>query len=126
MNHNNGLNNYDICRKRHIKCDETKPVCQRCVRFEVSCDGYQSVVAERPKETKKNDSRSLVPKPTNWPFIYRSLSVVLFEDEQEERFYRLFCNKTALQLSGCFDSVLVRELSSLHSSVASLFKFVLN
>ncbi len=27
-------------RKRHVKCDETKPSCLRCVKWKGKCDGY--------------------------------------------------------------------------------------
>jgi len=29
------------CRRRRVKCDERKPVCQRCEGANISCDGYQ-------------------------------------------------------------------------------------
>ncbi|KAL6835767.1 hypothetical protein J3E69DRAFT_319457 [Trichoderma sp. SZMC 28015] len=29
------------CRKRRVKCDELKPVCKRCIKANVICDGYQ-------------------------------------------------------------------------------------
>ncbi|KAJ3527244.1 hypothetical protein NM208_g10792 [Fusarium decemcellulare] len=28
------------CKKRRIKCDEAKPSCQRCLSYNLSCDGY--------------------------------------------------------------------------------------
>ena len=32
------------CRRRHIKCDETRPSCRRCQRSGYRCDGYESVL----------------------------------------------------------------------------------
>lgn len=29
------------CRKRRVKCDESKPICKRCIKANVICDGYQ-------------------------------------------------------------------------------------
>ncbi|KAL7916647.1 hypothetical protein GGI35DRAFT_47838 [Trichoderma velutinum] len=29
------------CRKRRVKCDELKPICRRCIKANVICDGYQ-------------------------------------------------------------------------------------
>ncbi|KAL7803932.1 hypothetical protein V8C43DRAFT_266401, partial [Trichoderma afarasin] len=29
------------CRKRRVKCDELKPICKRCIKANVVCDGYQ-------------------------------------------------------------------------------------
>jgi hypothetical protein len=28
------------CKKRHVKCDETKPSCQRCAKAKLACSGY--------------------------------------------------------------------------------------
>ncbi|KAH8800355.1 hypothetical protein F5884DRAFT_810084 [Xylogone sp. PMI_703] len=33
------------CKNRHVKCDETKPSCQRCTSTKRKCEGYQA-----PKE----------------------------------------------------------------------------
>lgn len=49
----------------------------------------------------------LVPKP---PFPQYSPSTTLFASEQEHRYFRIFCEKTAIELSGCFDSVLWSRL----------------
>ncbi|KAF3065490.1 hypothetical protein CFAM422_009583 [Trichoderma lentiforme] len=39
------------CRKRRVKCDELKPICKRCIKANVICDGYQkkrSVPSPKP------------------------------------------------------------------------------
>lgn len=33
----------DWLRQRHIKCDETKPACARCVQAHLTCPGYEEV-----------------------------------------------------------------------------------
>ena len=30
-----------LCRQRHVKCDETKPDCNRCLRLGRACPGYR-------------------------------------------------------------------------------------
>ena len=30
------------CRRRRVKCDETRPVCRRCVKAKIECTGYPS------------------------------------------------------------------------------------
>ncbi|WJG35826.1 uncharacterized protein FOBCDRAFT_228081, partial [Fusarium oxysporum Fo47] len=37
------------CKIRHLKCDETKPKCKRCVKDKHTCDGYQQARAPRHK-----------------------------------------------------------------------------
>jgi len=46
-------------RKRHLKCDETKPACQRCLKRKGHCEGYESsgTVAPKPR-TRWRDSES--------------------------------------------------------------------
>ncbi|KAL6690539.1 hypothetical protein J3F84DRAFT_388870 [Trichoderma pleuroticola] len=42
------------CRKRRVKCDELKPVCKRCIKANVICDGYQkkrSIPSPKPAIT---------------------------------------------------------------------------
>ncbi|KAF2159553.1 hypothetical protein M409DRAFT_70985 [Zasmidium cellare ATCC 36951] len=39
------------CRQRHIKCDETKPACQRCARSGRQCGGYDTV--KNPNDVRK-------------------------------------------------------------------------
>jgi len=41
-------------RRRHVKCDEGKPGCQRCIKWQGHCDGYEGPRAQ----TKSSD----VPK----------------------------------------------------------------
>ncbi|KPI39061.1 uncharacterized protein AB675_4624 [Cyphellophora attinorum] len=33
------------CKIRRVKCDETKPLCNRCRRLGITCDGYQTLSA---------------------------------------------------------------------------------
>lgn len=44
------------CRKRHLKCDESKPVCQQCERSKRSCD--YSTASRRPKPMERSASPS--------------------------------------------------------------------
>ena len=39
----------DLRRKRHIKCDETKPACRRCLKWKGRCEGYEGGDAAAPK-----------------------------------------------------------------------------
>ncbi|KAK0111043.1 hypothetical protein ONS95_001423 [Cadophora gregata] len=48
------------CKKRHVKCDEVKPLCLRCQRLGFVCDGYEL----KPTKTKPAAvRRDLLPKP---------------------------------------------------------------
>ena len=52
------------CRQRRIKCDETKPDCQRCQKANIVCEGYQSKRRLNPKSNRnslENQSRDQSP-----------------------------------------------------------------
>jgi len=36
------------CRKRRIKCDEARPICQNCIKSKRHCDGYYQRVLFKP------------------------------------------------------------------------------
>jgi hypothetical protein len=38
------------CKARRVKCDEGKPACARCIRFEVECEGYSNKVGNKKRE----------------------------------------------------------------------------
>ncbi|KAL4732092.1 hypothetical protein ACLX1H_001100 [Fusarium chlamydosporum] len=41
------------CKIRHLKCDETKPECLRCVKDKRTCDGYEAPLHYKPRAKKK-------------------------------------------------------------------------
>ncbi|KAI3571130.1 hypothetical protein IWW34DRAFT_899379 [Fusarium oxysporum f. sp. albedinis] len=43
-------------KKRHVKCDETKPSCLNCLKWKGSCHGYGDASATSP-ETAPNESK---------------------------------------------------------------------
>ncbi|KIL84927.1 transcriptional regulatory protein moc3 [Fusarium avenaceum] len=49
------------CRIRKIKCDETKPACQKCVKTGRTCDGYESLFRPFPNQPT-NDDRGAAAK----------------------------------------------------------------
>jgi hypothetical protein len=46
------------CRRRHIKCDETRPSCRRCQRSGYTCDGYESVLRIQNHGVNSNTTTS--------------------------------------------------------------------
>ncbi|KAI2916518.1 transcriptional regulator family: Fungal Specific TF [Aspergillus niger] len=59
------------CRIRHIKCDETKPSCQRCTSTGRKCDGYQDPRAKQitRRKSKRAQPDGLLQIPSAWSFI---------------------------------------------------------
>ncbi len=100
-----------VSRVRRVKCDETRPGCLRCQKFGRDCAGYQS----RQRTTGRLISqcgRVLAPKlqegagkllPITLPPVSDG---VLFNDDRDCRYFRLFCEHTASSLSGYFNESL--------------------
>ncbi|KAE9374752.1 hypothetical protein N431DRAFT_335749 [Stipitochalara longipes BDJ] len=95
------------CKIRHVKCDEVKPVCSRCQKFGVDCDGYASKI--EPRRSRKKTSHLvrpttapiLAPRITNVP---GTLAKSLFQDELEFQYFQLFRERMTPHLMGFFDS----------------------
>ena len=60
-------------RQRHLKCDEAKPVCQRCVNDQKPCQGYHHI---------------------------RTMTFEVLHDTKERRSYHYFNDQVAPQLFG--------------------------
>ena len=105
---------------RRVKCDETLPVCQRCVKFGVRCEGYRDGLR---KGERKIDPRSTKDAPiamrisnqspeTDFRTIVASTAICrapprsLFKNEQEYRYFEVFTSQIASQLTGLFPSSL--------------------
>lgn len=83
---------YPSIRVRRIKCDESKPICQRCSTTGRKCDGYSSDIT----------ISSLTPeKSTN---LIQRIAVHPLGSAEEKRGFDFFLRNTAAELSGYYDS----------------------
>ncbi|KAM3540802.1 hypothetical protein ARSEF1564_006270 [Beauveria bassiana] len=65
------------CRIRRVKCDEAKPMCNRCMTSGRMCDGYKSPPQKPSKQTASTPSES-VPEPRYlWTAFHASMSTML-------------------------------------------------
>lgn len=51
------------CRRRHVRCDEKKPVCQRCAKRGIHCEGYALFRPQNRPALKKNKCEISAPAP---------------------------------------------------------------
>ncbi|KAI3316697.1 hypothetical protein HD806DRAFT_527687 [Xylariaceae sp. AK1471] len=103
------------CKKRRVKCDETKPHCNRCESTGRRCDGYIQPRDNQPDSETATTSRSSSPHgpPTSADhesFIYpghqspMELRVALPRSNLKEvRSYHFFLEVAAPMLAGVFD-----------------------
>lgn len=78
-----------------MKCDETRPGCDRCKKFGRECDGYLSDLSSR-----RGSLVPLKPRPSCVNVCLPTFSIP--GDEQERRYYQLFCDRTASDLAGYY------------------------
>ncbi|KAG4423737.1 hypothetical protein IFR04_003162 [Cadophora malorum] len=106
------------CKQRRIKCDESRPACQRCLKAGYICDGYDSKKSPSPRDSSK---RELLPKTTNSPgspIANRSTVRILLPAQpslqshapgaqpQDLEYFQYFQEQTVLELCGGFDEPL--------------------
>lgn len=82
-------------KARRVKCDETKPHCLRCQKFGRECDGYG---------TEPSQARGLIQLQPRIPSIsLYGPSVSIHTTEEESRYFQVFSEHTAHELSGFYD-----------------------
>ncbi|KUJ23578.1 uncharacterized protein LY89DRAFT_680308 [Mollisia scopiformis] len=93
-------------RTRRVKCDENKPTCYRCQEYGAFCE-YKSpqprAAAPEPTPPQKR-CRGLVPIQPRPLQLVPSPSDPFPMDEVEGRYFRLFHEKLAFDLSGYFEA----------------------
>lgn len=83
-------------RTRHLKCDEAKPICNRCSEDKVKCDGYSM---PKPKLPRRKHRKKFAPS------IVDTLSLCLTIDDipslstSERLYFQHFLQFTTTQLS---------------------------
>jgi hypothetical protein len=102
-------------RSRHIKCDEGKPECLRCISQGRKCGGYKSLVGA----VSTSRSSSVTPTTpealsepndlTLVPYVHRPLSGYNAYSPNQLRAMEFFCRTAAPQLSGYFHAPFWQE-----------------
>lgn len=82
------------CKSRHIKCDEQKPFCRRCVHVGRICEGYATV---RENTVAERAHMALYPRPaSNTTYAHTAVDHNLCHAEREALAF--FCHKTAYRI----------------------------
>ncbi|KAF4957782.1 hypothetical protein FSARC_11191 [Fusarium sarcochroum] len=93
-----------VCRIRRVRCDRTRPACERCTKTGRQCDGYP--VRDPSDANSPVDKRALVPSLSTGP---ASLSILPTRfhpslDAQGVRALEYFQLKAAPELCGFFEN----------------------
>ncbi|EPE34444.1 Zn2/Cys6 DNA-binding protein [Glarea lozoyensis ATCC 20868] len=84
------------CKVRRIKCDETKPTCQKCSTTGRKCDGYASDISPNLPVSSSFLNLPISPSLSPAPSLHQP------SDLRENRAFDHFITITAPQLSGHF------------------------
>ncbi|KAH7184779.1 uncharacterized protein B0J16DRAFT_340450 [Fusarium flagelliforme] len=87
------------CRKRRIKCDETRPSCTKCVQAGWKCDGYPSEIAVQVKLS----SRSVSLQPSAKPLLSIKSYSIPFKvpgSQRDRQLLHYFCVQGSSDISG--------------------------
>lgn len=93
------LDNDEISfRRRRVKCDETKPVCDRCTKFGVRCEGYPPVIVDKtqlPLRELASKSGTTTPR-----LVHHINPSNMSLNEEEGRYFRHYCENLAAHIPG--------------------------
>ena len=95
-----------------MKCDETKPECNRCVKFGWKCDGYEET-RTRSSRPGNLGRRLLLPNiqaGSLFSSVPKDISKCSFDNEGQRFFFTYYCQKTAHELSGTFETLIWNKL----------------
>ncbi|KAH7305531.1 hypothetical protein B0I35DRAFT_464788, partial [Stachybotrys elegans] len=84
-------------RRRHVKCDESKPYCQKCIKYAGSCEGYNS--KPRAKRLSKSRDATEPPKPAleRAPLVFpKKINECVFASQAEQEYFRAWCRGEGL------------------------------
>ncbi|KUJ12361.1 uncharacterized protein LY89DRAFT_688096 [Mollisia scopiformis] len=110
------------CKHRKVRCDETTPSCKRCEKFGIKCDGYSKPC---PKAPTTAGPKPLLPKGhfnSRTQPLSSALFRQLFRNEQEYRYFNIFCTQTAPRISGHFSTKLWQTLILQTSQAEALIR----
>ncbi|KAE9376674.1 hypothetical protein N431DRAFT_400960 [Stipitochalara longipes BDJ] len=94
------------CKIRRVKCDESRPHCKRCIKFGMTCDGYPTDSTSFTPVRRRRIRKSVVGIELYIPPTWCMLSTGRFSSDQESRFFTLYMQETASQISGPFQTSL--------------------
>jgi Fungal Zn(2)-Cys(6) binuclear cluster domain len=125
-----------VRRFRRVKCDEEKPFCERCLKFGVDCEGYET--QGRLNACIETSPRKIISKTRHHQaFLLSSLGrlpfTAVFHDNREYSYFQYFQQEAALDISSHFDESLFNHviiqsswkepsLCQLIASVGALYK----
>lgn len=108
-----------------MKCDETKPACNRCKNFGRKCDGYNYQPKDKLDEPwLRGPTLSVGIARPHAPHALKlspNISTFTLPDQREHSYFLYFCEKTVYELAGGYQkklwNVIVLQACNNHPAV---------
>ncbi|KAF5574539.1 hypothetical protein FPCIR_13551 [Fusarium pseudocircinatum] len=81
---------------RHLKCDEAKPICNRCCEARVKCDGY---AMPKPKASRRKHRKKIAPSVADNMSLRLTIDDMPSFTASERMYFQHFLQFTTTQLS---------------------------
>ncbi|EMT62891.1 hypothetical protein FOC4_g10001088 [Fusarium odoratissimum] len=81
---------------RHLKCDEAKPVCDRCCEDKIKCDGY---AMPKPKAPRRKHRKKTAPTNSDTMSLCLTIDDIPSLTSSERLYFQHFLQFTTTQLS---------------------------
>ncbi|KAH7357240.1 hypothetical protein BKA65DRAFT_475025 [Rhexocercosporidium sp. MPI-PUGE-AT-0058] len=93
------------CKIRRVKCDEGKPICNRCLKFGIACDGYnRQSRTPSPRAGSQKPAVALRTRTSSLPSISYATITSIFGSDEEMLYFSTFRDQTSFQVTPFFDS----------------------
>ncbi|KAL7787007.1 hypothetical protein V8C37DRAFT_391501 [Trichoderma ceciliae] len=94
------------CKKRHVKCDETRPACLNCMKWRGYCDSYSdnsaSSLQPQPRSPPPH-SRLIHSKKAPLLIIEPSVNTIRFANNDQRDYFAEWSNLSVTFLGGFLD-----------------------
>lgn len=97
-----------LVRKRHVKCDETKPSCLNCMKWRGYCDSYITSPTEEttvktsraPRDSSQIVGRLIHTKKAPVMIIDPNINTIHFENSEQKAYFDEWAHLSVTYLSG--------------------------
>ncbi|KAL9487997.1 hypothetical protein ACSS6W_000274 [Trichoderma asperelloides] len=96
----------NTCKKRHVKCDETRPACLNCMKWRGYCDSYSdaSDSSSQPQSRASSSNTKLIhTKKAPLLIIEPSVNSIRFANNDQRDYFAEWSNLSVTYLGGFLD-----------------------
>ncbi|KAK1252262.1 hypothetical protein MKX08_003449 [Trichoderma sp. CBMAI-0020] len=95
----------NTCKKRHVKCDETRPACLNCMKWRGYCDSYSDAADSSQPQSRSSSSNTKLIHTKKAPLLIVEPSVnsIRFANNDQRDYFAEWSNLSVTYLGGFVD-----------------------